>query len=160
MQLKIGTVLMAVTGSLLMAAGCQWAEDRFLDRQVAPEELAGSWILRAESVRDLDSIGVELGEERFSHRLDLYSDGGCKLRTFLPADVELTGLSPDVTSSRCRWEVTQGDARQQLWLDLLDAPDQHAHYNFRETNGGELVIWQYIGDPDAWRYLEYSKEES
>ncbi|HSL82974.1 MAG TPA: hypothetical protein VLF66_09365 [Thermoanaerobaculia bacterium] len=160
MSVKIASALVAVSLGLLGTAGCQWSEDRFLKREVAPEELAGSWVLRAESVRDLDSIGVELGKDRFSHWLELESDGGCELQTFLPADVELTGSPPAVTSSRCRWELRQGAARQQLWLELLDAPGKHVHYNFTETSGGELVIWQYIGDPDAWRYLEYSKEES
>ena len=157
MPLKLGSTLVAVTLSLLATGGCQWSEDRFLEREVAPEELLGSWVLRSESVRDLDSIGVQLGEDRASHKLELDAGGGCELRTFLPADVELMGPPPAVTYSRCRWELTQGSAHQQLWIDLLDVPSKHIHYHFTETNGGELVIWQYIGDPDAWRYLEYSK---
>lgn len=157
MPLKLGSALVAVTLFLLATAGCQWSEDRFLDREVAPEELIGSWVLRPESVQDLDSIGVQIGDDRSLHRLELESDGGCELQTFLPADVELTGPPPAVTSSRCRWELTQGGAHQQLSIELLDAPDKHIHYNFTEASGGELVIWQYIGDPDAWRYLEYSK---
>jgi len=157
MPLKLGSALVVVTLSLLATAGCQWSEDRFLAREVAPQELVGIWVLRAESVRDLDSIGVELDEGRSSHRIELDSDGRCELRTFLPENVQLTGPPPPVTSSKCRWKLTQGGAHQQLWLELLDAPGKHIHYNFTETNGGELVIWQYIGDPDAWRYLEYSK---
>lgn len=149
--------LVAVTLSLLATGGCQWSEDRFLEREVAPEELVGTWVLRPESVQDLDSIGVQLGEDRFSHRLAIDSGGGCELRTFLPADVELTGPPPAVTSSRCRWRLARGAAHQHLWIELLDTAKKHIHYNFTEANGGEIVIWQYIGDPDAWRYLEYSK---
>lgn len=155
MPVRIASALVAVI--LLATAGCQWSEDRFLEREVAPEELVGTWVLRPESVQDLESIGVQIGDDRSSHWLELASDGGCELQTFLPADVELMGPPPAVTSSRCRWELTQGGARQQLWLELLDSPRKHVHYHFTETSGGELVIWQYIGDPDAWRYLEYSK---
>jgi hypothetical protein len=155
MSVKIASVLVAVT--FLATAGCQRSEDRFLEREVAPEELVGTWVLRPESVQDLESIGVQIGDGMSSHWLELASDGGCRIQTFLPADIELTGPPPTVTSSRCRWELTPSGARQQLWLKLLNSPRKHAHYHFTETNGGELVIWQYIGDPDAWRYLEYSK---
>jgi hypothetical protein len=154
-SVKIASAFVAVI--LLATAGCQLSEDRFLEREVASEELVGTWVLRPESVQDLDSIGVQIGDDRSSHWLELASDGGCELRTFLPADVELTGAPPAVTSSRCRWELTQGGAHQQLSIELLDAPGKTIRYSFTETNGGELVIWQYIGDPDAWRYLEYSK---
>lgn len=155
MPVKLTAALIAAT--LLVVAGCQRSEDRYLEREVASEELVGTWVLRLESVQDLESIGIQIGDGRASHRLELAPDGRCQLRTFLPADVELTGPPPAVTSSRCRWELTQGGAQQQLWLELVALPSQHVHYHFTETSGGELVIWQYIGDPDAWRYLEYSK---
>ena len=158
MSLKVTSAFVAVILILLGAANCQWSEDRFLERKVTPEELVGIWVLRPESVRDLDSVGVELDEDRSSYTIELDSDRRCALRTFLPENIEPTGPPPAVTSTRCRWKLTQGGPHQQLSIDLLDTPKRTIRYNFTEANGGELAIWQYIGDPDAWRYLEYSKE--
>lgn len=160
MQLKLGAALVAVTLLIHTTTSCQWSEDRTLDREVVPEELVGSWVLRPESVQNLNSIGIKIVEGRFFHELEFDADGGCRLRTFLPEDVQLTGPPPAVTSSKCRWTLGQGAAHQRLSIALLDAPEKTIRYRFTEANGGELVIWQYIGDPDAWRYLEYSKSLS
>lgn len=157
MPLRLRITLVAVAISVVSASGCQWSEDRYLKREVTQEEVVGTWVLRPESVQDLDSIGIQIGDDRSSHRLELDADGGCELRTFLPEDVELTGSAPAVTSSTCRWDLVQGGSHQQLSIELLDAPGKTIRYSFTEAKGGELVIWQYIGDPDAWRYLEYSK---
>lgn len=158
MSLKVASAFVAVIPVLLGAANCQWSQDRYLERNVMPEELVGIWVLRSESVRDLDSVGVELGEDRTSYTIELDSDRRCALRTLLPEDIEPTGPPPAVTSSRCRWKLTQDGPHQQLSIDLLDTPRRTIRFNFTEVNGGEIVIWQYIGDPDAWRYLEYSRE--
>ena len=53
-----------------------------------------------------------------------------------------------------------GVPHQQLLIDLLDLPGRATSYYFTEEKGDELTIWQYIGDPDAWKYLEYSKAGS
>lgn len=159
MQLRLGTVLAAAI-SLLTTVGCQRSEPRFLAREVAPEELVGTWVLRSESVHDLDAIGAHLGDERTSHRIELESDGGCDFQTFLPENVQLTGPPPVLTSSRCRWKLSQSGAHQQLSIELLDTRSNTIRYSFTQATGGELVIWQTIGDPDAWRYLEYSKADS
>ena len=155
MQLKLANVLLLVTISTL-ATGCQWSEDRSFDREVLRDEIVGVWVLRAESVRDLGSVGVRLGGDRSSHRIELNSDGGCELRTFLPEHVEIMGAPPAVTSSQCRWRLKGGVPDQELAIELLDHRGKTIHYSFTEVDG-ELVIWQYIGDPDAWRYLEYSR---
>ena len=39
----------------------------------------------------------------------------------------------------------------------LQRPEEIDFAILERYQRGELVIWQYIGDPDAWRYLEYSK---
>lgn len=69
MPVKLTAALIAAT--LLVVAGCQRSEDRFLEREVASEELVGTWVLRLESVQDLESIGIQIGDGRASHRLEL-----------------------------------------------------------------------------------------
>jgi len=160
MSLKVTSAFLAVILVLVGAANCQWSEDRFLERRVTSEELVGTWVLRPESVRDLDSVGVELGQDRSSYRIEIDCDGRCDLRTILPGDIEPAEPPPAVASTRCRWKLTQGGSHQQISINLLDTPESTIRLSFTEADGGELVIWQYIGDPDAWRYLEYSKEKT
>lgn len=150
----------ACTVALLSVVGCQWSENRFLDREVTPQEVVGEWVLRAESVQDLNSVGVHLKRDRSSYKIDVQPEGNCDLRTFLPEALDTTGRPPTVTSSRCRWSLTNDGRHQQLSIELLDPPGKTTWYNFTALKDGGFALWQYIGDPDAWKYLEYSKAGS
>jgi hypothetical protein len=138
-------------------AGCQWSEDRFLERDVTAEELVGVWVLQPQSIRDLESVGIELSDDRSAYRIVFRTDDTCWLRTLLTDDTDVPGPDPPVTFSRCRWELTAG-SRQHLSLALIDLPRRFTQYHFAATGGGDLMLWQYIGDPDSWDYLEFRKE--
>lgn len=148
-------VFVAMVACLSLAlTSCQWSEDRFLDRAVSTEELVGSWTLTPAGVRDLRSSGIESEARRSLHVIRLDGDGSCEFNTFLPSEIR-ADRPPRVVSSSCTWELSEG-RRQSLSIELPGA-DSRATYHFSDE--GELLIWQYIGDPDAWRYVEYSKAE-
>jgi hypothetical protein len=71
-------------------------------------------------------------------------------------DVAFHGSQPVALFSRCRWELGEG-SQQDLEFTLIDMANKVARYRLTETTEGELVIWQYIADPDFWKYAEYEK---
>jgi hypothetical protein len=161
MQLMLTRLVIVVFLFSLIFASCQWSEDRSLEREVTNEELVGVWVLQPQSVRDLESVGIVLSEERTSHRIALQANGSCRLRAFLTEDIDVPGPAPTVTSSRCRWELITGpSSRQHLSLELTDLPRRFTQYHLSETADGNLVLWQYIGDPDFWDYLDYARTGS
>lgn len=142
--------------AIFSLTNCQWSEDRALGRHLTSDEVTGLWILNFQSVRDLESIGLELEEDRTFHQILLEPDGTCEFHTFLAMDVAFGRRPPEVTASRCRWRLRNGD-RQDLSLELVDLAGKVARYHFTETTEGELIIWQYIADPDHWKYAEYER---
>lgn len=156
MRLMLDRRFIAFLLSAFPLVGCQWSEDRSLDREVISDEVVGVWVLNLQSIRDLESIGFQLEEDRTSHKIIIESDGTCDFHTFLAMDVVFGRHPPIVSSSRCRWELGNED-RQDLSLELIDLPRKVARYHLTETAKGELVIWQYIADPDHWKYVEYAK---
>lgn len=151
----------SLIGGFLLAAAClgscQWTtEDRSLDRLVSSEELVGVWVLNAQSVRDLASLGLRLSENRTAHQIVIESDGTCEFRTFVALDVAFHRDQPVALSSRCRWKLGDG-LEQDLEFRLTDLANKVARYQLAETAEDKVVIWQYIADPDFWKYAEYER---
>jgi len=145
---------------LLVLSSCQWSEDRFAKRPVSRNELIGTWVGTDYSMKSLRDVGVTDHLNREEHVLVLRPDGTCSISTTF-------GLPPGPNSpaafrsyqNNCSWRLQPWETahrnRQTLSLSL-PRPDESSSFNLAEEEG-ELVIWQYATDPDAWRYLEFAR---
>ena len=151
MQESIRRLVVIVVLSVMLTS-CQWSENRRLDRAVDTDEILGAWTLSSEGVADLRSSGIELKEPPARHTIQFKGDGSCEFNTLLPSAIRAERAA-NLVSSPCHWELTAG-RNPLLTIELLNT-EERVTYRFVEARG--LRIWQYIGDPDAWKYLEYSK---
>jgi hypothetical protein len=147
-------VLTAVTISTLVLSACQRSESRYLEREVAATEVIGTWQMNPASVKDLRNAGYTAAIDPSRERIVINADGTCVFDTLPPHIVRLRRAVPK-TAVECRWRLDK-PPRQKLMIELVGnaSPD----YFFDETNEGHLVLWQYVTDPDAWRYVEYTKQ--
>jgi hypothetical protein len=124
---------------------------------VAATELVGIWRIDAASQKDLRDSGYKVTAER-QYSVQLSSSGECHFATFLIA-FDANGRAIEPLDVGCHW--TLGDlGHQALLIDLAEPVGVHAHYYFGETANGQLTFWQYVGDPDEWRYIQYVKMPS
>ncbi|HSY48758.1 MAG TPA: hypothetical protein VLC46_08105 [Thermoanaerobaculia bacterium] len=140
---------------LLLSGACQRSEDRYLKRNVAREEIVGSWQMTLQSVKDLRDLGYLPSLTPNQHTITLRPDGTCHFATLLDGTTADNRPGPSL-NCECRWRIgTVG--HQALLLDLdIDAP-KFRYYYFGTDDAGKLVLWQYATDPDAWRYVEYER---
>ena len=140
---------------LVVLAGCQFAENRYLARAVRSEELVGTWQATEFAIKSLRSVGVRDHLSRREHTLVLNADGSCSIRTIL----NMPGLeAPDYRTydSGCRWRLGN-IGHQTLTFDLNPEPSRGAPYYFFDEEDGRLLLWQYATDPDAWLYMEFER---
>jgi hypothetical protein len=142
--------------AVVLSATCQHAEDRYLDREVAPSEIVGSWRMAPEAVKDLHDVGYTAPLDPSTHQITLMADGTCRFNTFTTA-LTTDGKPSPVVEAPCRWKLAKL-GHQVLLIDLESNPAAHAHYYFGKATRGDLALWQHASDPDAWRYVEYVKE--
>lgn len=139
--------------------GCQHSENRYLDREVSAAEMPGTWQMTPATVKDLQNsiIGYPLPVNPSEHQIILRGDGTCTFRT-VPTQGISEGQAVPRIDAECRWKLgTMG--HQTLHIDIL-APDgdKSVYYHFDQSKEGKLQLWQYLGDPDLWKYLEYEKQ--
>ena len=140
---------------LVLAAGCQFSENRYLARTVRSEELVGSWRATEAAIKSLRDVGVRHHLAVHEHSLVLRADGSCSIRTFMNMPV-MDAADYRTYETGCRWRLGEL-GHQALQFDLTPVPPTSTpHYYFDEEDG-RLVLWQYATDPDAWRYMEFEK---
>lgn len=151
---------LAMVLATFLAAGCQWSEDRDLDRRVAPSELSGRWYMLESSVDDLESLDILLAHDRAEHWIEVRPGGDCHFHTILAEDYGARRTSPAILNTGCRWTLNSYEDRQDFRIELQDLRGTTQTYELFEKPGerAQLVLWQYIADPDRWKYLEYGKE--
>lgn len=145
---------------MLWLASCQWSEDRYAKRNVQASEIHGTWVATDYAIKSLADVGVKDHLNREDHVLVLRPDGSCSVRTtFDLPPPENVPSSYHVYADGCTWTLvpaeTRGRRRQELRL-ALTRPDRHISFSFADEEG-QVIIWQYATDPDAWRYLEFAK---
>ncbi|CAG0926812.1 hypothetical protein PLCT1_00175 [Planctomycetaceae bacterium] len=145
--------------ALFSLSSCQYAEDRYLRREVRAAELLGRWQVTDYGLRSLAAVGHRLHLSKAEHMLFFAADGTCNFQSFvdptregsLPTQVYLPVPVP------CRWVLSSAPPRQQLTLSVeatSSSPAFVQSYSFDEEDG-HLIIWQHVTDPDAWKYLEF-----
>lgn len=152
-SLSLGVALV-----LLSLAACQWSENRFLERSVNASEIPGVWRLSQKSVEDLRHVGFKGEVVASQHEILLKGDGTGSFRSFpeLPSG---GGQVQQPIDKDCHWELFAG-RRQELKITLEGQPDSPKFFFFDETPDHRLILWKYITDPDAWRYIEFIRQET
>jgi hypothetical protein len=140
---------------LLVLAGCQFSENRYLTRAVTPGELVGTWRATEFAIKSLRDVGVRDHLKNEEHTIVLRPDGSCSLRTVMNMPV-FEAADYRTYDSGCRWRLGEG-GHQALEFDLKPAPSVGPPYFYFAEEGARLLLWQYATDPDAWRYMEFEK---
>jgi hypothetical protein len=145
----------ALTVFVVAAVGCQFSENRYLTREVRPDELVGTWRATEFAIKSLRDLGVDDHLTVNEHAIVLRADGSCSIRTImnLPIDGPADYRTYD---SGCRWRLGNV-GHQALEFDLTPVPEVGGPYYYFAEEGGRLLLWQYAADPDAWRYMEFEK---
>ncbi len=155
--------VVAIAFLTLVAVGCRFSEDRYLKRTVRPDDLTGVYLGTPFSVESLKWAGLRDHLDAREHHLELLRDGTCRVQTFLnPIDVATSGTADWITGDApCRWRLGT-DGRHQKLMVLVRATsgiENRMEFYFDEEDG-HLILWQYVGDPDSWKYLELRKSAS
>ena len=159
-------VLLALTiGALTVLSGCNrifGVPDRYLKDLPQRDELSGRWTIDEASIARMKS------EQRFypmsklspqDHSIVLRDDGSCSFMTYSPFQFDRNYIVSDG-----KWELVMEQAdgsegkRAAVKMTLTPSPNNYVVAPFwiaREN--GELVIWQYIGDPDRVKYADFHK---
>ena len=144
-------VLVPFLASLI---ACQFSENRYLRRTVRPEELVGNWRATEFAITSLRYIGVREHLTVSDHTLELRADGSCAIQMIM----NIGESSPDLRTylTGCRWRLADL-THQALTFDLDPEPPVGPPHYFLGEEDGRLLLWQFVADPDAWKYMEFEK---
>jgi hypothetical protein len=149
-------VFVSASVVVILAAGCQHAEDRYLKREVTAEEIVGTWQMTPGTVKDLADTGYTEPVDPTQHQIVLRSDGTCQFKTLTQVLTESGRPAPRI-EAECRWKLGNV-GHQAVQIEVQTERPQHPYYYFSEGPNARLEMWQHAGDPDAWRYVEYTKQ--
>lgn len=159
MRIRRQTPLWPIAVSCLFLATCQYAEDRFLRRNVQPNEIPGVWQLTPFGLKSLRDVGHTAHLTITEHTLTFAADGSCTFQSV--TDPTLQGpkrlQAYMSTPAPCRWVLAGAAPRQRIDLSVsvtAENPSFAPSYYFDEQ-GARLLMWTYATDPDAWRYVEF-----
>jgi hypothetical protein len=144
--------------AVLTLHACQRSEDRYLKRPVASSELIGLWTMESRSVADLRHVGYTAAIDPLQHTILLRADGTCHFHTFTDA-LEADGRASSPVDAECTWSVDSNNRRQKVTIALGGDKPYIAMYGIAEEND-QFLLWQHADDPDAWRYVDFSREAS
>jgi hypothetical protein len=56
----------------------------------------------------------------------------------------------------CRWHLSSTNG-QQVQLELPRTRETFSPWFFVGEEEGHLVLWNYIDDPDQWKYVQFER---
>jgi hypothetical protein len=132
---------------------CQRSEDRELRRKVGSSDLVGYWAVTPTGIEGLQFAGHRRHLVASEHEIELRPGGRCRYQSFRDV-MEARGDDEGYVASECNWDLR--DQEQQTLHIRLDVDKSDVIFRLAEQKG-QLLLWQYAGDPDAWRYFEFAK---
>ena len=155
------TVCVALLMVVTFCVGCpRPLPDRHLNEYVTKGDVVGTWRLTDEALTLLNN-GAFKSEESHANTVSFREDGTC----------EFHSVMNDPTGSVYRelsgtWTLTHdtksgANVRRKNSLDMTLQADDLTIYtglSFDRVDG-ELVLWEFYGDPDMWEFVEYLKVE-
>jgi hypothetical protein len=152
--MKRSRVTAVFVGVAMVACGRYFRPDRNLGETLSEEMIIGRWHLSRSTLQLLVRDGFETSPEH-RYTLDLLPGGSCVFESV---------SFGQYVSAPCAWSLehdTTGDSniekKNALRLEIHAAQGMRGHYlNFARVDG-ELVMWNYHGDPDSWEFMEYER---
>jgi hypothetical protein len=135
------------------SASCQHAENRELNRKIASSALVGTWVVTPTGIEGLQFAGHRTHLVASEHEIELRPGGRCRYQSFRDV-MDARGDDEGYVASECNWDLQ--DREQQSLHIRLDVDKSDVVFRLAEEKG-QLLLWQYAGDPDAWRYFEFAK---
>ena len=144
--------------AFLLLAGCRpayFAKDIRLQRKVEMSEVIGTWKLRGDSLERAKSEGEREGfapAPGQTYQIQFRADGTCHFSS-------LTQMPLKYADYEGTWRLDfqkDGHRPNELTLTLKRGAGYVFTLEFTEEVG-HLVIWEYLGDPDEWQFLNYDK---
>jgi hypothetical protein len=145
--------------------------ERYIQRDVKPEEIIGTWSVTAESESDINDFAKTFPDWGVSipwKTIAIDADGTCTVQleiswlgteNTLPSDV----LSNNMVS--CTWNLTEGDNMSGNTSPVIEFdfeyPDNYSmrYYLYIFEENEKLILWNFIGDPDDFRPQDFVKEQ-
>lgn len=150
----------AIVATLLSAAiACQRSENRYLKRSVKSGEVVGRWIVTPTGIEGLRYAGHTNHLNPSDHVMLIRTDGSCFFRGFLDV-IKTPSKNESLTSSECTWQIGAVGHQALIVRVREERPATLGPYFYFAERDGKLLLWQYAADPDAWKYVEFSKFEN
>jgi hypothetical protein len=141
---------------LVMIVGCGGigAPIRDVNRTVDSKDITGQWRLTSETLALAEKRGLVPRKEPYT--VTFHADGTC---TFDSIVSEGGGKCKHVNVFG-QWIMRHdrtGDSNI-VYHNLIEMnlPEGRFHFGIDERNG-QMVLWQVIGDPDLWEFLEHER---
>lgn len=151
MRLPVALLVLGVT------LACQRSENRYATRKVTPMEVHGTWTMTPTGIEGLRYAGHTKHLNEADHVLVIRPDGSCSLRGFVDA-LKTSGADEGFVATDCQWSLGEiGHQALMIRIQGQRADTLGPYFHFDEENG-KLLLWQYAGDPDAWKYVEFAKQ--
>ena len=132
--------------------------DRSLKEYVSETDVVGKWKLTPESLALLTQFGFkEKPEHKYS--IVFHPDGTCEYHT-------VVGYFEDIAYYEVAgsWELekdTMGNSnyikKNALRIEISTPNMDYTRYLNFDKKEGQIILWNYYGDPDSWEFLEYEK---
>lgn len=174
-------LILVVLVTLLSMLGCRriiGAPNRHIGRDIDRSELVGVWRITDNSLRQLVDVGYSLHITVEEHELVLREDGSCNVRTYTytinnpSLEDQKKYYIDSVTWTTCTWKLVR--LISYVRHNIVDVPGieikvttrtKSEQYNvelfsttmnfYIEEEKGNILLWDYIGDPDYYRYLDF-----
>lgn len=142
---------------LLCLTSCGLPDTR-IKRQVAESEIIGTWELDpASSALAVDHDGDDyLMEPGQAHTIVFNADGTCHYRSVM----QMPTRHVDAAGTWCITPTDDDPRGCHVDLELrIDGEGTSSFSLDLREESGELILWEFWGDPDLWNFLEYRKAE-
>lgn len=150
---------------------------RHIDRSISRSELLGPWSATASSIERLKRLGYRDHVGADDHRFELRENGSCRFQSFPhyagpDAVVEVAGQIPlpgyMSVEAGCSWRLVSdriywlNRERQvpvvEFQMSSRRAPIMMSVRFYIDERDGRLLLWDYIGDPQEERYIDFVRE--
>ena len=126
----------------------------------ARSELFGTWQLTADSVKELQKEGFKSSLSGHARTISLRADGTCEINAYESYSVNFTNL---YLSSPGMWRVNVQKEAVKYVVLTVEWGDRNSQTNWGTfdlrlaKDGGRLVFWSFMTDPDGRMYYEFAK---
>ena len=142
----------------LIIVSCGMPDIR-VKRKVAESEIQGVWVLDPKSSALASDNSIDRYEDASAkvHKITFNPDGTCHYQSVLQ-------MPTRYVDAHGTWKIgSDADNPKGSVIDILLKTDSDGTYMFSldlKEESGVLILWEFWGDPDSWRFLEYKRKET